>query len=248
MNLPDYLLASDTQYRLVKRGIQLYQFGDDFQILGEARACASGGCPAVMVLQDAPDTIFTKDWQFAVYAWNIEMPRNAIIALMGDSKAMFNNTGFGSDNHFNNYLTGNIGYEKDPRYDKLRTFALNTHSGWDDGIYVYVHCMNGNNPPAMKSGKLRPRTIAEVNPDDYLYHPRTHPELFLDCSNAQWKTEPKRLAYGPFDNGVRRDWMSDNEIHSFMPLVSKFSVIKTPKKNWNKLPLGSKFPSAFRRS
>jgi len=109
--------------------IQLYQYGDDYQVLGDARACAAGGCPAVMVLRDAPDTEFDMHWQFFVYAINEGMSVNAIIAVMGNSKALFNNTGFGTSPGRANYISGNNLSGKPPRLDKLRTFALTAHAG-----------------------------------------------------------------------------------------------------------------------
>jgi len=105
--------------------VQLYQY----RTVGEPRGCASLGCPAVQVLQDAPDTILTRQWQYYLYAINLGMSMNAIIALMGDSKALLNNTGIGSDPPRANYLTGNNLTQSPPRLDKLRTFSLNTHTG-----------------------------------------------------------------------------------------------------------------------
>src|SRR3990172_624189 len=76
---------------------------------------ASSGNPAVIVLYDAPDTIFDQQWQYFVYAANKAMQLNSIIALMGDSKWGFNNGhGFGGDEQLNNYLTNDVGHPRNP--------------------------------------------------------------------------------------------------------------------------------------
>ena len=226
-------------------GYSLYQYGDDFQVMGGARGCAYGGCPGVMPLPDersaGPDTIFSKQWQFYVYAINLGMSLNAIIVLMGDSKALFNNTGFGGSEQFNNYLTGNIGYPKDPRLDKLRTFGLNTHACKPVEGGLQLLTMDGTKNPALKPGKTYPNSLQEINPEDYLYLPKTHRWLFLDCNNVKWKPDGS-LGYGPFANGILRDWLPDNRIHSFFPLVSTRINI-CPISDWNKV---TSFPSPFR--
>lgn len=247
---------SDGSYSIeipeVINGVQLYQYGDDIQALGKARDCAVGGCPGVMILwypvDDAPpDTVFDIHWQLYLYAINMEPSNNtamsvaAISALMGDKKALMNST----EPH-RNYLTGGGVGDPDPNLDKLRTFGLNTHAGYDDGVYVYTLTMNGNIAPPMKAGKPRPTSISTIVRDDYLILPETHRYLFLDCNSVQWKSNPRRLSYGPFPNGILRPWIGDNRIHTFFPLVSKYSVIKTPLKNWKKLPPNSPFPSPFR--
>lgn len=240
-----------TRQAALPTGYSLYQYGDDFQCLGSARSCASGGCPAVMVLPDertaAPDTIFTEQWQYYVYAINMGMNESAIIALMGDAKALFNNTGFGNpDKPVNNYISGKTGYAKDPRLDKLRTFALNTHALKRSGDKLLLLTMDGTKNPPLKPGRSYPRSKAEINPDDYLYLPETHRYLFLDCTNVRWKpsTSGQFLAYGPFANGLVRPWIGDGKIHSFMPLVST-RLNYCPTNEWNLVT--GEFPSPFRQ-
>lgn len=110
--------------------LPLYQYGDDFQVLGSLRACASVGCPAVMVLVDQPDTIFDLHWQLYLVAINFGMSLNAICGLMGFQKALMNNSGLGNPGAPRaNYILRNDLASPAPRLDKLRTFDLNTHTG-----------------------------------------------------------------------------------------------------------------------
>lgn len=250
--LPDIIYFGNDKYRKeykLPEGYSLYQYGDDFQCLGGARVCASGGCPAVMVLPDertaGPDTEFTEQWQYYVYAINKGMSDSAIIAIMGIAKALFNRQGFGGSEDLNNYISGKTGFAKNPKLDKLRTFALNTHALKPVGDKLLLLTMDGNKNPPLKPGKSYPRSLSEVNPDDYLYLPKTHRHLFLDCTNVKWNPSPNGqfLAYGPWANGIVRDWIGDNNIHTFFPLVSIRENYCLPWE-WNKV---TKFPSPFRQ-
>lgn len=217
-------------------GYVLAQYGEDEQVLGGIRACASGGCPAVMVLNDAPDTIFTKQWQYFVYAINPGMSLAAVVALMGDAKALFNNTGFGSGTEFNNYLTGNINRGRDPRLDKLRTFARATHAVMDyDDTRYKVLTFDGNKPPPLVDGATYPNTLAEVRLDIYKYTPQRAPWMFMACNNI--KNKPGGLtSISPFANGAYYPWtVTPNEQFSFFPLVSWLPTVLSPKRNWNKV-------------
>jgi hypothetical protein len=228
--------------------VQLYQYGEDEQVLGGVRSCASaGGCPAVMVLNDAPDTVFDKQWQFFLYAINPGMPTNAIIALMGDGKALMNNTGIGDDeNPRANYISGTDLDAPPPRLDKLRTFARNLHTGVEMGQDLLVKTFDGNNPPPLKPGRTYPETLAEVNLDNYLITPQTNLEMFLVCNNIQTKPGNQTSIF-PFDNGGRYAWTPQpTEMYSFFPLVSRFRIV-SPLANWNKIPPGSPLPSHYRR-
>lgn len=110
--------------------VQLYQYGDDYQVLGGLRGCASIGCPAVMVLNDAPDTWFDVHWQMYLVASNFGMDPDATTALIGWRKALANTTGIGNpDSPRANWIGRGDLTAPNPRLDKLRTFALNTHSG-----------------------------------------------------------------------------------------------------------------------
>jgi len=227
--------------------VQLYQYGEDEQVLGGVRSCAAGGCPAVMVLNDSPDTTFEKQWQFFLYAINPGMPINAIIALMGHSKALMNNTGIGDEsNPRANYLSETDLDTPPPRLDKLRTFARNIHTGVEMGQDLLVKTFDGNNPPPLKPGRTYPETLPEVNLDDYLITPQTNIEMFLVCNNIKAKGGDETSIF-PFDHGGRYQWTPEpTEMYSFFPLVSRFRIL-SPLQNWNKIPLGSPLPSHYRR-
>lgn len=229
-------------------GYSLYQCGDDKQIFGGFRGCSTDGCPGVVPLNDDPDTIFTDPWVIYVAASNFGMPLNAIIALMGTAKAMFNNTGIPPRR---NVLTGSNLDQPSPRYDKFRTMVLNTHAGYDDGVKFYPLTMNGRLPPPVKDEALRPKSVEEINDttiNNYVYLPRTHRHLFVVCNNVKTKLGGVQSIF-PFDNGMRYSWTGDNEMYSFLPFVSWFTPEKlaSPLSWWNKVPENTVFPSPYRR-
>jgi hypothetical protein len=240
--------------------LQLYQCLEDennpwwkFKVRDCAYPANSSGhgCPAVFMIIDDADTKFTDQWQFYLIAINEGMRLNNISALMGPTKALMNKTGVGNGKR-------NVVMDEDlngefPKLDKLRTFALNSHAGYDDGTYVYLTTMNGENPPEMKidpaTGKPfpQPRTKSEIVRSHYKYLPETHRHLFLDCSNVRVKPGGV-ISYGPFDNGLRLPWTGDNEMHQFFPFTSRKAEVKSPLRYWRKIPKGSPFPSPFRRA
>jgi hypothetical protein len=237
---------------VISPAVQLYQLRDDFGIWGGARSCASGGCPAVVPLTpvDQPDVWFTKGWQFHLVAINMGMPLSAVISLMGDEKSFMNGTGITSGSQRNNYLTGNVGYSKDPATDKFRSTCLSIHTGWDDGTWMYPVAMDGTREPPMKPGRPAPRTLQEIRPEDYLITPWDYPEMFVICTNVRWKIDPKRLAYGPYDHGIVRPWrqdMGDNDIYTYFPFVTTQQNVRTPLSWWTKLAPGTPLPSYYRR-
>lgn len=111
--------------------------------------------------------------------------------------------------------------------------------------------LDGRQPPPMKINPHtglpypRPRSIAEVVPEHYLYTPPTHRPLFVDLTNVKVQAD-KSIAYGPWSNGLVRPWIGDNKPHTFFPLVTTHDPI-SPLSKWIKLPLGSAFPSPFRQ-
>lgn len=228
--------------------LQLYQHGEDEQVLGGVRGCATGGCPAVMILNDRPDTVFDKQWQFFLYAINPGMSPSAISALMASNKALMNNTGVDDPDHPRaNYIMGHDLKAPNPRLDKLRTFARNIHAVVEMGDELQVRTFDGNSPPPLKPGKSYPNTLAEVNLDDYLITPKTNMEMFLVCNVIKNRPDDGTSIF-PFDNGGNYDWTPEpTEMYSFFPLVSIFKIL-SPLKNWIKIPPGSTPPSYYKRA
>jgi hypothetical protein len=237
-------ISLTTKSSSLPEGYSLYQCGEDIQVLGGVRGCASIGCPAVMLLQDAPDTIFTDQWMYYLYAINIKMNIAAVQALAGCRKALMNPSGVGDPCSRRNVLGGGDLDQPYPRLDKLRTFSRNTHACREfDADTLQILTMDGNKEPTLKPGRSYPRNTGEVNPDDYLYHPKTHPYLFLVCNNIRTKPGNETSVF-PFANGALYDWFPYNEPVSFFPLVSKFGTILSSKRNWNKV---SKYENPYRR-
>lgn len=234
-------------------GYGYYQYKEDIESenfgKGKLRGCAyphvdpstgtstDGGCPAVMVLSQDYDTKFDKQWQFYLYAINQGMTLAAIIAKLGDENALANKTGFREDDPKDNYLTGNVGYNKNPWLDKLRTFSRNIHLCLDVGNdLLKVVTLNGNYPPLLKGGERYPAQLTEVNVNKYYYTPQSHPEMFLVMSNV--KAAPGGSKVFPFAHGVTRPWrqaLGDNNIYTYFPLVSIKDDIIVPKSKWNKI-------------
>lgn len=208
----------------------------------EVRSCASQGCPAVMLLHDAPNTIFDRQWQYYLVAINPGMGLNKIASLLGDTKALTNT----KDRTRNYILNENLDAPDCPRLDKLRTFSRNTHLARlePDGGWTLV-TMDGNHPPALKPGKTYPERLEDIRAEDYLYTPQSHPHLFLVCNNIQTKIGNQTSVF-PFDGGVVQSWTGNTDPYTFFPLVSRFKVYLNLL-NWTQLDVGEVPPNPYRR-
>lgn len=210
----------------------------------EVRSCASQGCPAVMLLHDAPDTIFDRQWQYYLAAINGGMSLNAIWSLLGHTKALTNDD---PSEPLRNYLQGeDLDAAECPRLDKLRTFSRNTHMAKQepDGRWSLV-TMDGNQPPAREPGLGYPARLEDARLEDYLYTPQSHPHLFLVCNNVRVKLGNQTSVF-PFDGGVVQSWTGNDDPYTFFPLVSRFKVYLNLL-NWTQLDVGQVPPSPFRR-
>lgn len=241
---------SNGSYQVEFVGKQLYQIGDDLQFRGEVRSCASIGCPAVVVLIDEADTVFDKYWQYYEIAINWGMELNNIANLNREGTALMNNTGAGVPDRRDWIMEENLSAPKDCQLDKLRSFCLNAHLGYDDGTYAYLEHMDGNNPPLMKINPAtgipypQPESISEIVPNHYLMLPSdpVYRPYFLECTNVKWKPD-QTLDYGSFPHGVMG---SDGRLHTYFPFVSVKREVKVLLSKVNKLPPGSPFPSPLR--
>lgn len=247
---------SDGSYNIthpffIPEGYSLYQLKDDYAVWGSPRSCAYGGCPAQvpMLVFDKADVQFDLDMQMYLVAINEGMSYAAIMSLMGDTKVFMNGTGISGAEDRNNYISGNIGHEKDPYTDKFRSMNLNTHLGYEKDGFMHPLALDGTVAPPMKPGKIRPRHPDDAHMDDYLITPKTHPWFFIRCTNVKWKSDTRTLDYGPFEGGVYRSWMEDDNLqHTFFPFITTLHKgISTPLNWWRKLQPGEKIPSAVRR-
>lgn len=214
-------------------------FGD-----GDIRPCAYGGagCPAVMLIEDRGNTIISKQWQYFIVGINYGMSRNNIANLLKKTTALTNET---DPTAWRNYIMGeNLNAKEDPKLDKFRTFSRNTHAAEFDGNGWRLVTMDGNNPPPLKPGKVYPQRLEDIEPDDYLYHPRTHPHLFLVCNNVEVKGAGQTSVF-PFAHGLIRYWL-DDEPYTFFPFVSVRPVYLNTY-NWTMLEPSETPPHPYRR-
>lgn len=177
--------------------------------------------PAIVNLL-AQSMKITREWQFAIRAWNYNMPVEKVSAIFGFEKAFTNGTGFGDpdDKRRNYLLSESLTSTEDPQFDKARTCIRATHTGLTGGDYLYLDYMDGTAPPELKPGKRQPRTVDEINIEDYLYTPQSHPWMFFACNNAR-----AGGAVAPFDHGALYPWfMSGQRMVTWMPLVSRYPL------------------------
>lgn len=231
----------------VETPVQMYMHKEDRDAQGYLRSCAP--CPAVWVLQDDPHTHLTRQWQYYVAAINYNMTLENIYLLEDDHLAFTNNTGYPTldnpgdriDWFFNRNLGG-----KNVQMDKVRTTSRSVMTGVEDGNSLIVMTFDSRSLPPLKPGRSYPMDISEVNPDDYLYMPETHPYLFLVANIVNRREEvvqfPRGATYPWFEGGTTPV--------SFMPLISNhaYGPIRYPLSKLVKLPLGSPAPSPYRHN
>lgn len=107
-----------------------------------------------------------------------------------------------------------------------------------------VTVMDGNNPPALKPGKTYPQRIQDINPDDYLYTPRTHPWLFFAANTVSSVLGGGSRIF-PFPRGVSYPWKGDGWKYTFMPHVAR-GTINYALSKLTKLQPGAPIPSPYR--
>lgn len=69
-------------------------------------------------------------------------------------------------------------------------------------------------PPPLKPGKTYPTRVQDVDPDDYVYLPRTHPWMFLTANIVNRSGEVVQ-----FPRGAVYAWTEDNTPRSFLPHI-----------------------------
>lgn len=216
----------------------LYRHKDDRELWGSdwsvERSCAP--CPAVHPLLPNSDhkVEFTEQWQYYVLAINFGMSISHVSALFGPKKAFTNRSDIRAD-----WLLRRDLDRPNPDQDRVRSCsrAPLLVDSIQEGIGI-IRMMDGTKPPPLKQGFSYPASLSEINPDAYLYHPRTNPGMFLvaTITNSGGFTRP-------FPNGAVYDWIGDNQPYVFWPYVANREIIY-PVENLIKLP-GSLPPTPY---
>lgn len=214
---------------------------------GGVRDCAVGGCPAVFVLNEPRLKVqMDMHWQFYLRAINYKMSLENVFLILDDALAFANNSGF--DNLDNpgkkDFFFGRTNYPEYPRLEKDRTCSRNVLTGVEEGSLLKVVTFDGNKPPPMKPGKIRPQRLQDVRLEDYLYNPREHPWMF--CVANRITTKPgNQTSIAPFPRGAIYEWTGDNLPYTWIPHVST-ETIYYPLRYFIKIPLGNPKPSPYR--
>jgi hypothetical protein len=218
--------------------VQLWQHKDDIGADGVVRGCAP--CPAVWPMSDHK-VFITRQWQYFIRAINMGRSLQHVAALFGPSLAFCNRQ---KTDIRRDWLQEKDLDRPDPDFDRVRTCSLSVMTGTVAGDYLTITMMDGNNPPPLKAGRRYPMAVSQINPDDYLYHPRTHRHLFFAANISKWDDEEKVLNTVPFPNGAVYDWTGDGRPYTWLPHVSRFQV-HYPLVNLKKLPAGSPAPMPY---
>jgi hypothetical protein len=214
---------------------------------GGVRSCASqGGCPAVFTLKEPRlKTFITKQWQYYLLAINYNMTLENVALLMHFELAFANGTGVGDDSDPRaDFIREQNLFSPLPQFDKDRTCSRNLLTGMKVGDNLLVSTMDGNNPPPLKVGRLQPTAIEDINLDDYLYNPKDHPWMFVVANRVTTKPG-NQTSVAPFPRGGMYSWTGNNNLYSFIPLVSR-EVIEYPLRHLYEIPQGADLPSPYR--
>lgn len=216
------------------------------------RSCATqGGCPAVFILL-TPTLKMTlnRQWQYYLIAINYNMTLENVFLILDDELAFCNGTGFRGEDKLRNYILGRDlnaidtnGNPAYPKFDKDRTCSRSILTGVVVGDRLKLHLLNGNALPPLKPGKFYPQTVSDINPDDYLYHPKNpeHRHLFFAANMVASK--PGGLSsVSPFPRGAIYNWTGDGLPYTWLPHVSRHTIYYP----LSKLQFVENIPSPYR--
>lgn len=225
-------------------GVTPYMHREDEEVRGDIRSCAP--CPAVWVLRDDSHNFITKQWQYYMLAINPAMDLEDVFYLLDNNLAFCNESGLrsSSDPRQDWFHNRDLSF-KPPNFDKVRTCSRNCITGVEEGGYLIVKTFDSRHNPPLKPGKTYPRTIAEINPDDYLYSPRYNREMFIVANIVNRSGEVVQ-----FPRGGLYDWTNDRTPYSFLPILSNptYGRVIYPLTHLRKLPVNSPVPSPYRNS
>jgi hypothetical protein len=191
----------------------LWMHREDREVFGGVRSCAP--CPAVMVLKDDPHVVFSEQWQYYLLAINPGMTRENVMLLLDYRLAFANRTGLTNPNDPRaDYITGKHLDKAPPQLDKVRTCSRNVLTGTIVGDKLKATMFDSRQPPPLKPGRMYPTKVIDVNPDNYLYLPRTHPWMFLTANIVNQSGDVVQ-----FPRGAVYSWAGMTP-RSFMPHIS----------------------------
>jgi hypothetical protein len=223
-------------------GTIAYMHEEDETIRGYIRSCAP--CPAVWTLKDDSHNPITKQWQYYLIAINPAMSIENVFYLLDDELAFCNSTGLrnGSDPRQDWFHNKDLTYSP-PSFHKVIICSRNCVTGVEQGGYLNVKTFDIRMNPPLKPGKTYPRTILEINPDDYLYSPRYNREMFIVANIINGAGEVVQ-----FPRGGLYEWTQDDTPYSFLPLCSNptYGSVQVPLTRFAKLPKDSPVPSPYR--
>lgn len=216
--------------------VPLWQHKDDHGALDGVRDCAP--CPAVFPLHESRVTV-TKQWQFFIRAINPGMSLQHVAALFGPTKA-FTNRSVGDKRA--DHLQGEKLGRDDPEFDKVRTCSLSVMTGVVRGEELIIAMLDGSQPPLLKDGRSHPERVDDINPDDYLFTPRTHRHFFFAANII--KRDGKTV---PFPHGALYDWTNDDRPYTWLPHVKRAQFeVGYPLSKLTPLPTGEPIPSPYK--
>lgn len=248
MTFPSSLTIGSRRYIPEASRPALYFHREDMDVFGGIRLCAQDGksCPAVFVLRTPSLKVkLTRDWQFFLAAINYGMNPADVAVELHYRLAFCNNTGLGNpDKPRRDYLRGrDLNADEYPRFDKDRTCSRSVMTGTVEGDHLVVTVMDGNQPPPLKPGRSYPQRVADIDPDAYLYSPRTHRHLFF-AANTVGSVSGGSKVY-PFPRGATYDWTNDGWRYTWFPHVSRERVVY-PLSRLRRLGEGEAVPSPYR--
>ena len=106
---------------------------------------------------------------------------------------------------------------------------------------LIVKMFDGNQDPPLKPGRTYPQTVEDINPDDYLYTPETHPWMFFVANIVNGQGDVV-----PFPNGAVYPWTGDNRPRTFLPHVVRGGEVQYELSKLRKLRDDEPIPSPYR--
>ena len=241
----------------------LWMQREDRDVFGSVRSCAS--CPAVFILKDDPHAAMDEQWQYYLRAINHAMDLEDVYLLLDYRLAFANGTGFRKEGSPKaDYFHRRDLDQKPPSLDKVRTCSRNIMTGvpqyslaqaiqtaivnWSlkeltTPQVLNVTTFDSRTPPPLKPGRSYPSRVEDVNPDDYLYLPQTHPWMFAVANIVNKAGEVVQ-----FPRGGLYAWTGDHTPYSFLPLVSNhaYGDVLVPLSNLMPIAANAPVPSVYR--